>query len=123
MTLGAVGVGGLLLAINHAIDSRSGPIHRFSLPAGETFLTDDRAAAIGREVMNRDGFRESDWKLMNDDRTKAPDGRPDQFLTRNTINPNQGSVYFHNANSPTSQRFVNIEVREGTITAQGTLGK
>ena len=123
VALVGVGVGGLLFAICRAVDSRSGPVHRFPLPAGETFLTDDRAAAIGREVMNRDGFPESEWRLMNDDRTKAPDGRPDQFLTRNTINPSEGSVYFYNANSPTPQRFVNIELRDGTITAQGTLGK
>ena len=49
----AVGVGGILSAINRATDSRSGPVHRFPVPAGEIFLTDDRAAAIGREVMNR----------------------------------------------------------------------
>ena len=92
-------------------------------PRAKPFLTDDRAAAIGREVMSRDGFPESAWKLMSDDRTKAPDGRPDQFLTRNTINANQGYVYFRCENSPTPQRFVNIEQRDGEITAQGTLGK
>jgi hypothetical protein len=123
LTLIVVGVGGILFAINRAIDSRSGPVHRFSVPAGETFLTDDRAATIGREVMNRDGFPESAWKLMTDDRTKAPDGRPDQFLTRNTINPNQGYVYFHCDNSPTPQRFIQIKLRDGEITAQGSLGK
>jgi hypothetical protein len=123
LALIVVGVGGILFAINRAIDSRSGPVHRFPVAAGETFLTDDRAATIGREVMKRDGFPESAWKLMTDDRTKAPDGRPDQFLTRNTINPNQGSVYFHCDNSAAPQRFVNIELRDGQIMAQGTLGK
>jgi hypothetical protein len=123
LALIVVGVGGILFAINRAIDSRSGPVHRFLVPAGEAFLTDDRAATIGREVMNRDGFPEHAWKLMTDDRTKAPDGRPDQFLTRNTINPNRGYVYFRCDNSPTPQRLVNIELRDGEFTAQGTLGK
>ena len=123
LALVVIGVGGILFAIKHAIDARSGPVHRFPAPAGETFLTDDRAAAIGREVMNRDGFPESEWKLMTDDRTKAPDGRPDQFLTRNTINPNQGYVYFHCNDSPTPQRFIQVELRDGEITAQGSLGK
>ena len=50
--------------------------------------------------------------------TKPATARP-----KNTINPNQGYVYFYCANSPTPQRFVNIELRDGTITAQGTLGK
>ncbi len=123
LALIVVGVGGIYFAISRAVESRSGPIHRFAIPSGETFLTDDRAAVIGREVMNRDGFPESAWKLMTDDRAKAPDGRPDQFLTRNPSNPNEGFVYFHCDNSPTPQRFVNIELREGEITAQGTLGK
>src|SRR5688500_18728678 len=91
-----------------------------TLPAGETVLTDDRAAAIGREVMNLDGFPEPAWKVMNDDRTKAPDGRPDRSLTRNTIDPNQGFVSFHRDDSPTPQRLVNIELRDEEITAQGT---
>lgn len=73
--------------------------------------------------MNRDGFVESAWKLMGDDRTKAPDGRPDQFLTRNTISPNQGSVTFHCEDSATPQRSVLIELRDGEITAQRVLGK
>ena len=123
LALVVVGVGGIFFAINRAIDSRSGPVHRFPVSAGETFLTDDRAATIGREVMNRDGFPEPAWKLMTDDRTEAPDGRPDRFLTRNTINPNRGCVSFHCDNSPTPDRFVNIELRDGKFTAQGTLGK
>jgi hypothetical protein len=118
-----VGVGGILFAIKRAVDSRSGPVHRFPVPAGETFLTDHRAVAVGREVMNRDGFPESAWRLMTDDRTKAPDGRPDQFLTRNTIDPNQGSVFFYCADSPTPARYVNVAVRNREITAQGALGK
>jgi hypothetical protein len=60
---------------------------------------------------------------MSDNRRKDPDGRPNRFLARNTINPNQGSVYFHCENSPTPQRSVNIELRDGEVTAQGTLGK
>ena len=60
---------------------------------------------------------------MSDDRTTAPDGRPDRFLTRNTSDANQGYVYFHCDNSPTPQRIVQIELRGAEIIAQGTLGK
>jgi hypothetical protein len=123
LALVIIGAGATLVAVQRAVESRTSPVHRFPLPAGETFLTDDRAASIGREVMNRDGFPQSAWKVMTDDRSKAPDGRPDRFLTRNTVNHNQGSVYFHCDNSPTPQRFVNIEFRDGEITAQGSLGK
>src|SRR5678815_4254583 len=94
LTLVIIGVGGALFAINRAIESRNGPIHRFPFPARETFLTDDRAAAIGREVMNRDGYTESTWRMLEDDRSKAPDGRPDRFFLRNILDPNQGVVSF-----------------------------
>jgi hypothetical protein len=123
LALIVIGVGATFFAINRAIESGSAPVHRFPVSSGESFLTNDRAAAIAREVMNRDGFPESAWRLMNDDRTKAPYGRPDQFLTRNTINLDQGCVSFHCESSPTPDRFVNIELRDGEITAQGSLGK
>ena len=118
---------GIVLAINRAvdrvIDSRSGPVHHFPIPAGETFLTDDRAAAIGREVMNRDGFAESDWELMTDDRSKAPDGRRDPSTTFRTGGAHQVSVRFHCPTSPTPIRYVNVEWREDEITARGVFGK
>ena len=120
LALIAIGVVGIVFALNQTIESGSGPVHRFPLLEGETFLTDERAAAIGREVMNRDGFPEAEWKLASDDRSKAPNGRPDQFLTRNTIDPNQGYVSFYSGNSA---RFVSVELRDGTITAAGSLGK
>ena len=116
-------VGGILLRINRAIESLSGPIYHFPVPAGESFLTDDRAAVVAREVMNRDGYPEAAWKLLGDDRTKAPDGRPDRNMARNGINPNRGFVSFYSANSRPHQRFVSIEIHDGEITAQGTLGK
>jgi len=123
LTLIVASVGGILLRIHRAIESLSGPVHHFSVPASESFLTDERAAAVAREVMNRDGYPEAGWKLMEYDHTKAADGRPDRNMTRNSVNPNRGTVYFYSANSPTPQRFVGIELQDGKITAQGTLGK
>ena len=123
LILVAIGIGGALFAINRAVESRNGPIHRFPFPAEETFLTDDRAAAIGREVMNRDRYPESAWRMRQDDRSKAPDGRSDRFFLRNTLDPDQGVVSFFCDQSPTPTRYVNIEVRNGEVTAQGTLGK
>jgi hypothetical protein len=73
--------------------------------------------------MNQDGFPESGWRMMEDDRSKAPDGRPDRFFLRNTIDPNQGVVSFYCEKSQTPTRYVNIEMKNGEVTAQGTLGK
>jgi hypothetical protein len=117
------GVAGILFAINRTIESRNGPVYHFTVPKEETFLTDDRAASVAREVMNRDGLPESAWELMKDNRTRSPDDRPDQYLTRGTINSNQGSVHFYCANAPRPQRYVNVELRNGEITAQGSFGK
>jgi hypothetical protein len=123
IALAALTVGGMLYAINRGMNARLGPLHRFPASAGESFLTDERAVVIAREVMKRDGFPESAWKLMEDDRTKAPDGRPDRYLTRNLNVPNDWMIYFHCDNSPTQQRFVHLEFRNGEITARGEFGK
>jgi hypothetical protein len=123
MALAVLAVGGMLYAINRGMNARLGPVHRFAAPAGESFLTDERAVVIAREVMKRDRFPESAWKLMEDDRTKAPDGRPDRYLTRNLNDPNDGMIYFHCDNSPTPQRFVHLEFRNGEIAARGEFGK
>ena len=123
MALAVLAVGGMLYALNRGTNARLGPIHRFAAPAEEQFLTDDRAVVIAREVMKRDGFPESAWKLMQDDRSTAPNGRPDLYLVRNAHDPNGGMIYFHCDNSPPPQRFVHLELRNGEITARGELGK
>jgi hypothetical protein len=123
LALAALSVGGMLYAINRGMNARLGPVHRYSAAAGEQFLTEEHAVVIAREVMNRDGFPESAWKLMEDDRSKAPDGRPDRYMVRNVDDPNRAMIYFHCDNSPTPQRFVHLEFRNGQITAQGELGK
>jgi hypothetical protein len=124
LALIVIGVGATFFAINRAIESGSAPVHRFPVSAGESFLTDDRAAAIAREVMNRDGFPESAWRLMNDDRTKAPDGRPDQFLMRNTINLDQGCVSFGAAAPPLCPATIPGRPRDGKrIPDAGTVNR
>ena len=123
MALVLLAVSGMLYALNRATNARLGPIHRFAAPAGEQFLTDDRAVVIAREVMRRDGFPESAWKLIQDDRSQAPNGRADVYLVRKPNDPNGGMIYFHCDNSPMPQRFVHVELRDGEITARGELGK
>ena len=121
--LAIIGVGSVLFRINLAANARLGPLHRFTASGGDTFLTEEHAIAIARDVMNRDGFPESAWRMMEDDRSKAPDGRPDRYVVRNDDNPNRGMIYFHCDSSPTPQRFVHVEFRGDQIEAQGELGK
>jgi hypothetical protein len=47
LALIVVGVGGMFFAINainRAIESRNGPVHRFQIAATQAFLTDEEAA-------------------------------------------------------------------------------
>jgi hypothetical protein len=113
-----VGIGGsVFLAIDRAadraIESRSGPVHRFPLAAGRASLTDQDAARLARDVMNRDGLPEPAWWMEVDDRPKAPDDRSDRFF----------AVAFWCDDSPTPRRFVHIEVRNGEVVARGVFGK
>ncbi len=123
MAIAVLTVGGMLYAIHRAENARLGPVHRFPVLAGESFLSDERAVEIAREVMKRDRLPESAWKLMEDDRTKAPDGRPDRYLSRNLDDPNIGMIAFYSDHSQTPTRYVNLEFRNGEITARGAFGK
>jgi hypothetical protein len=59
----------------------------------------------------------------NDNASKAPNGMRDEFLSRNTINPNEGNIYFRNEEARLNERIVNFELKNGKIIAQGTFGK
>src|SRR5262245_16518594 len=78
-----------------------GPRHEFPLTERPAFLTEELALTMAREALARDGFDPAEWQVRLDNRTSAPDGRRDQFLSRNTINPNQGSIVFE---GPTNRR-------------------
>ena len=119
----AIAVVSLWWSLDRAMAARLGPVYRFDAAANETFLTDDRAVEIARVVMRQDGLPESAWKLMEDDRTTAPDGRRDRYLIRYPDDPNRGMVYFHCDHTSTPQRFVHVEFRDRAITARGEFGK
>jgi hypothetical protein len=110
VTLVAIGIGSVFFALNRAanreISSRSGPVHRFPAADKDPVLTDEYAARIAREVMNRDGYPESPWRMIG-----------------NTTTANRGVVSFYCDKSATPVRYVNIELRNGKVTAQGTMGK
>ena|SRR5688500_7615758 len=117
LTLIGVGIAtvifGMNLVADRMIESRSGPVHRFPLPADRAILTDEDAARLAREVMTRDGFPESAWQMEADDRPKTPEDQSDRFF----------AVAFWCGDSPTPRRYVNIEVRSDEVVARGVLGK
>jgi hypothetical protein len=101
--------------------SRIGPRHQFAVSEPSAFLTEALALAKAREVLALDGLDPSEWQAHPDDRTAAPDGRRDEYLSRNSLNPNRGSVQFR---GPKDQvRFVSVELAGGQVVCQSSRGK
>ncbi len=80
-------------------------------PAGAAFLTETEALRIADLAMEAAGYPTSGWLPLKDDRSQAPDGRPDEYLVRNTIDPNDGMIMFRNASREDWYRdlFVSFE--------------
>lgn len=60
------------------------------------FLTEDDALAIANSAMEAAGYPTDQWLVVPDDRTQAPDGRPDGYFVRNSIDPHRGTFMFRN---------------------------
>jgi len=119
-------VGLLLLAIaavpyliHRSVQSRIGPQHVYDLSEQPQFLTEELAMERARDTLTRDGL-DATWQPVPDDRSKAPDGRADQFLSRNTITPNHGSIMFTNG---TGTRFVSVELDGRRVLCQTSIGE
>ena len=80
-------------------DSRSGAPHTYRVQPVPPFLSEDLAVAKARQSLARDGYDLSVWKPSRDNRSHAPDGTPDVYLVRNTLNPNDGSIVFVDTSS------------------------
>lgn len=116
----------LLAAAPRAIDfaikqARSGPLHTFQLRDPPEFLADEAALEKALMAMSLDGLDPAEWKPLEDGRTRAPDGRRDRHLVRNTRDPNRGFIQF--ARSDRASRMVFIELHDGRIECQVWLPK
>lgn len=94
--------------------ARQGPEHRFELNPPPPFLTETMALEKARESLQLDGFDPTEWDAVKDDRTKAPDGRPDEYFLRNTLNPNEGSIQFVRRDRR-AVRSVVLELHDSTL--------
>jgi hypothetical protein len=106
--------------IHRSIQSRIGPQHVYELPEPPRFLTEELAMERARETLTRDGLDVAAWQPVPGDRSKAPDGHVDQFLSRNTTTPNHGSIIFTNS---TGTRFVSVELDGKRVICQASVGK
>lgn len=87
---------GLLAAILLVprLESHFGPSHEYTVEPAPRFLTNDLAVSKAQETLRLDGYDLSAWRPLKDDRSKAPDGTPDEYLVRNAIDPNRGQIQF-----------------------------
>lgn len=106
--------------IHRSLQSRISPQHVYELSEQPKFLTEELAMARARETLTRDGLDVAAWQPVPDERSKAPDGRTDQFLSRNAITPNHGSIMFTNC---TGTRFVSVELDGSRVVCQTSIGK
>jgi hypothetical protein len=97
-----------------------GPVHTFEITNPPPFLTDDLAVKTARDALELDGFNVRDWRPREDRRTVAPDGTRDEYLSRNGINPNHGSVTFVDESGATHPpvRFVHVELIGSRLSCQ-----
>jgi hypothetical protein len=123
------GAAGLLLMlvaavpylVHRSVRSRIGQPHTFTLPESPRFLTEELALAKARDTLNRDGYDVAVWQPMRDGRTTAPDGRTDEFMARNTINPNDGAILFTNITA--SPRFVSVRLNGSQVVCRTSIAK
>jgi len=98
----------------------AGPRHEFALADRPAFLTEQVALAKAREALALDGLDPTEWQAHPDERTTAPDGSRDEYLSRNGLNPNQGSLAFR---GPGGQRFLSVELAGDRIICESSWGK
>jgi hypothetical protein len=108
--------------LNRALRAGSGPKRTFELSAETRFLTEELAIEKARETLRLDGLNILEWQVHPDGRTKAPDGRVDQFLGRNSINSNSGTFMFTSGTNGLV-RFVSVELNGKTVVCQTSVGR
>jgi hypothetical protein len=97
LILGTVALGASIAALSvgyHRRSMQEQPTYVFHLENTPPFLTDGVALEKAREAMTQGGFDGTAWQPVEDKRSLAPDNTPDQFLGRNSSNPNRGVIVF-----------------------------
>ena len=82
-----------------------------------TVLTEDLAMAAARAAFDTSDGNKQEWIPLADGRTAAPDGTPDKYLYRNTLNPNRGMILFVSKNSRV-KRVAIIELKGRTVSCE-----
>jgi hypothetical protein len=69
---------------------------RRPFPASSGFLREEDALKIARNALDTADYSSKEWLPLKVDRSKAPDGRPDEFFLRNADDASSGQIMFRN---------------------------
>jgi hypothetical protein len=101
--------------------ARVGPMHIYELSEQPKFLTEDLAIAKARDTLKADGLNPAAWQPFPYGQTKSPDGRTDEFFSRNTNTINEGSIVF--TNSSATMRIVRVQLEGSRVVCQNWILK
>ncbi len=96
-------------------DASSEPARTYRISKEIPYLTDNIALHFATKLMNDEGNVDG-WLPLEDRRTKSPDGTPDVYVARNSINPNRGYICFRRAGD--GQLQVQMEYDSDTHTIE-----
>jgi hypothetical protein len=91
-----------------------------AIPDSPEFLTEEMALSAAQGTLDMVRLWRTNWHPVPEDRTAAPDGRRDHFLTRNTSNPNRGVIAFTNG---ASTWYVSVQMRSNLLFLQCSASK
>ena len=98
---------------------RTSKSHLYTLPEAPAFLSETTAMEKAKETMAAEEYDMKVWFPREDGRSKAPDGQDDVFLSRNSINPKDCTIWFYKGSPSNTQdyqeRIVHVELRGNTI--------
>jgi hypothetical protein len=98
------------------------------LDAPPESLTDKLALEKARETLKLDGLDEAMWDPKPEHRSIDPANKRDQYLARNALDPNRGSIIFVKRSAYQKKEdygacAVAVELRGDLVTCQVTMGK
>jgi hypothetical protein len=98
--------------------------HAFEIDEVPRFLSEEMAIAYARKALSIEGFDEGSWepRAEKEVRTTDPNGRPDKYSTRNSLNPNRVSMIFLNK-AEKNARCVDVEMQDKRIVCAVTIPK
>ena len=105
----------------HTARAHIGSMHTFELSERPKFLTEELVITKARETLKADGLDTADWHPMPYGQTTAPDGRTDEFFSRNTNTINSGSIVF--TNSSATMRIVRVQLEGSRVVCQNWILK